>query len=109
MGYINYNVGIESYRSAAMLPPDTDDYDDLPTRADIVAKYRKDVLAAIDAELDTEDKAATTEDDIEEWALYMALEDGEMWIEPNGEIRESAQAARKRREMEADDRFQDEH
>ena len=58
--------------------PEWDDWgDDRPTREEMVARYTVAALKALHRELDAEDLASVTQEDIEAWALEIAAENGE--------------------------------
>ena len=60
--------------------PEWDDWgDDRPTREEMVARYTVAALKALHRELDAEDLASVTQEDIEAWALEIAAENGEEW------------------------------
>ena len=60
--------------------PEWDDWgDDRPTREEMVARYTVAALKALHRELDAEDLASVTQEDIEVWALEIAAENGEEW------------------------------
>ena len=60
--------------------PEWDDWgDDRPTREEMVARYTVAALKAMHRELDAEDLASVTQEDIEAWALEIAAENGEEW------------------------------
>ena len=60
--------------------PEWDDWgDDRPTREEMVARYKVAALKALHRELDAEDLASVTQEDIEAWALEIAAENGEEW------------------------------
>ena len=60
--------------------PEWDDWgDDRPTREEMVARYTVAALKALHRELDAEDLASVTPEDIEVWALEIAAENGEDW------------------------------
>ena len=60
--------------------PEWDDWgDDRPTREEMVARYTVAALKALHRELDAEDLASVTQEDIEAWSLEIAAENGEEW------------------------------
>ena len=60
--------------------PEWDDWgDDRPTREEMVDRYKLAALIALHCELDAEDLASVTPEDIEVWALEIAAENGEEW------------------------------
>ena len=62
--------------------PEWDDWgDDRPTREEVVTQYTVAALKALHRELDAEDLASVTQEDIEAWALEIAAENGEEWID----------------------------
>lgn len=75
-----YNIGYCSYQDSRLIPPDYwDDPDDQPTREYIVGQYTVAALKATHRELDADDLAHITLEDIEVWALEIAAENGEEW------------------------------
>ena len=73
-----YNIGYCSYQDPGLVPPDYwNEPDDRPTREDIVGQYTVAALKAPHRELDAEDLASVTQEDIEAWALEIAAENGE--------------------------------
>ena len=62
--------------------PEWDDWgDDRQTREEVVKQYTVAALKALHRELDAEDLASVTPEDIEVWALEIAAENGEEWRE----------------------------
>ena len=60
--------------------PEWDDWDDdRQTREEVVRSYTVAALKALHRELDAEDLASVTPEDIEVWALEIAAENGEEW------------------------------
>ena len=60
--------------------PEWDDWgDDRPTREEMVARYTVAALKDMHRELDAEELASVTPEDIEAWALEIAAENGEEW------------------------------
>ncbi len=75
-----YNIGYCSYQDPRLVPPDYwNEPDDRPTRENIVGQYTVATLKALYRELDVEDLASVTQEDIEVWALEIAAENGEEW------------------------------
>ena len=75
-----YNIGYCSYQDPRLVPPDYwDEPDDRLTREEIIEKYIVAALKALHRELDAEDLASVTQEDIEAWALEIAAENGEGW------------------------------
>ena len=75
-----YNIGYCSYQDPRLVPPDYwNEPDDRPTREDIVGQYTVAALKALHRELDAENLANATQEDIEVWALEIAAENGEEW------------------------------
>ena len=75
-----YNIGYSSYQDASFIPPDYwDDPDDRLTREEIIEMYTVAALKAMHRELDAEDLASVTTEDIAEWALEEASAAGEEW------------------------------
>ena len=68
-----YNIGYCSYQDPRLVPPDYwDEPDDRPTREEMVARYTVAALKDMHRELDAEDLASVTQEDIEAWALEIA-------------------------------------
>ena len=79
--YSSFNNAQSAYDN--MLPPDTFDHGEyLPSAAEMADKYTVAALKALHRELDAEDLASVTPEDIEAWALEIAAENGERWKEP---------------------------
>ena len=78
---MNYNIGYHSYQDSRLLPPDywSKDDDDLPTKAEIIAKYREEAVKAL-WECNISNKGYLTEEEIEESALIIAMNNGDNWI-----------------------------
>lgn len=80
-----YNIGYSSYQDPRLVPPDywdeLDELDDQPTREEVVKQYTVAALKAMHRELDAEDLASVTPEDVEAWALEIAAENGEEWRE----------------------------
>ena len=75
-----YNIGYCSYQDPRLVPPDYwDEPDDRPTREEIVARYTVAALKAMHRELDAEELASVTPEDIEAWALEIAAENGSVF------------------------------
>ncbi len=75
-----YNIGYCSYQDPSLVPPDYwNEPDDRPTREDIVGQYTVAALKALHRELDAENLASVTQEDIKVWALEIAAENGEEW------------------------------
>ena len=75
-----YNIGYCSYQDQRLVPPDYwNEPDDRPTREDIVGQYTVAALKALHRELDAENLASVTQEDINVWALEIAAENGEEW------------------------------
>ena len=75
-----YNIGYCSYQDPRLVPPDYwNEPDDRPTREDIVGQYTVAALKALHRELDAENLASVTQEDIEVWALEIAAKNGEEW------------------------------
>ncbi len=75
-----YNIGYCSYQDPRLVPPDYwNEPDDWPTREDIVGQYTVAALKALHRELDAENLASVTQEDIKVWALEIAAENGEKW------------------------------
>ncbi len=75
-----YNIGYCSYQDPRLVPPDYwDEPDDRQTREDVVRRYTVAALKALHRELDAENLASVTQEDIEVWALEIAAENGEEW------------------------------
>ena len=75
-----YNIGYCSYQDPRLVPSDYwNEPDDRPTREDIVGQYTVAALKALHRELDAEDLASITPEDVEVWALEIAAENGEEW------------------------------
>ena len=75
-----YNIGYCSYQDPRLVPPDYwDEPDDRPTREEMVARYTVAALKALHRELDAEDLASVTPEDIEVWALEIAAENGSVF------------------------------
>ena len=68
-----YNIGYCSYQDPRLVPPDYwDEPDDRPTREEVARRYTVAALKAMHRELDAEDLASVTQEDIEAWALEIA-------------------------------------
>lgn len=77
-----YNIGYCSYQDPRLVPPDYwDEPDDRQTRDEVVRRYTVAALKALHRELDAEDLASVTPEDIEAWALEIASENGEEWTD----------------------------
>ena len=77
-----YNIGYCSYQDPRLVPPDYwDEPDYRPTREEVARRYTVAALKALHRELDAEDLASVTPEDIEVWALEIAAENGEEWID----------------------------
>ena len=75
-----YNIGYCSYQDPRLVPPDYwDEPDDRPTREEMVARYTVAALKDMHRELDAEDLASVTQEDIEAWALEIAAENGSVF------------------------------
>ena len=75
-----YNIGYCSYRDPRLVPPDYwEEPDDRQTREEVVKQYTVAALKALHRELDAENLASVTQEDIEVWALEIAAENGEEW------------------------------
>ena len=75
-----YNIGYCSYQDPHLVPPDYwDESDDQQTREDVVRRYTVAALKAPHRELDAEDLASITPEDVEVWALEIAAKNGEEW------------------------------
>ena len=75
-----YNIGYSSYQDARLIPADYwDDPDDRLTREEIIEMYTVAALKAMHRELDAEDLASVTTENIAEWALEEAAAAGEEW------------------------------
>ena len=75
-----YNIGYCSYQDSRLVPSDYwNEPDDRPTREDIVGQYTVAALKAMHRELDAENLASVTQEDIKVWALEIAAENGEEW------------------------------
>ena len=75
-----YNIGYCSYQDPRLVPPDYwDEPDDRQTREDVVRRYTVAALKALHRELDAENLASVTQEDIKVWALEIAAENGEEW------------------------------
>lgn len=73
-----YNIGYCSYQDPRLVPPDYwNEPDDRPTREDIVRQYTVAALKALHRELDAENLASVTPEDIEVWTLEIAAENSE--------------------------------
>lgn len=76
--YSSFNNAQSTYDN--MLPPDTfDPGEDLPSAAEMADKYTEAALREMRGELDSKELAATTTEEITEWALNIAAERGERW------------------------------
>ena len=79
--YSSFNNAQSAYDN--MLPPDTFDPGEyLPSAAEMADKYTAAALREMHGELDAEELAATTPEEITEWALGIAAEHGERWQQP---------------------------
>ena len=75
-----YNIGYCSYQDPRLVPPDYwDEPDDRPTREEMVARYTVAALKDLHRELDAEEVASVTPEDIEVWALEIAAENGSVF------------------------------
>ena len=75
-----YNIGYCSYQDPRLVPPDYwEEPDDRQTREEVVKQYTVAALKALHRELDAENLASVTQEDIEVWALEIAAENGEEW------------------------------
>lgn len=75
-----YNIGYCSYQDPRLVPPDYwDEPDDRPTREEMVARYTVAALKDMHRELDAEELASVTPEDIEVWALEIAAENGSVF------------------------------
>ena len=75
-----YNIGYCSYQDPRLVPPDYwDEPDDRQTRDEVVRRYTVAALKALHRELDAEDLASVTPEDIEVWALEIAAENGSVF------------------------------
>lgn len=75
-----YNIGYCSYQDPRLVPPDYwDEPDDRPTREEMVARYTVAALKDLHRELDAEELASVTPEDIEVWALEIAAENGSVF------------------------------
>ena len=75
-----YNIGYCSYQDPRLVPPDYwEEPDDRQTREEVVKQYTVAALKALHRELDAENLASVTQEDIKVWALKIAAENGEEW------------------------------
>ena len=75
-----YNIGYCSYQDPRLVPPDYwDEPDDRPNREEMVARYTVAALKDLHRELDAEELASVTPEDIEVWALEIAAENGSVF------------------------------
>ena len=75
-----YNIGYCSYQDPRLVPPDYwEEPDDRQTREEVVKQYTVAALKALHRELDAENLASVTQEDIKVWALEIAAENGEEW------------------------------
>ena len=75
-----YNIGYYSYQDPRLVPPDYwDEPDDRQTRDEVVRRYTVAALKALHRELDAEELASVTPEDIEVWALEIAAENGSVF------------------------------
>ena len=75
-----YNIGYCSYQDPRLVPPDYwEEPDDRQTREEVVKQYTVAALKALHRELDAENLASVTQEDIEVWALEIAAKNGEEW------------------------------
>ena len=75
-----YNIGYCSYQDPRLIPPDYwEEPDDRQTREEVVKQYTVAALKALHRELDAENLASVTQEDIKVWALEIAAENGEEW------------------------------
>ena len=78
-----HTVDLEQQRYDNMLPPDTSDPGEyLPSAAEMADKYTAAALREMHRELSAAELAATTTEEITEWALGIAAEHGERWQQP---------------------------
>ena len=75
-----YNIGYCSYQDPRLVPPDYwEEPDDRQTREEVVKQYTVAALKALHRELDAENLASVTQEDIKVWALEIAAKNGEEW------------------------------
>ena len=75
-----YNIGYCSYQDPRLVPPDYwEEPDDRQTREEVVKQYTVAALKALHRELDAENLASVTQEDIKVWVLEIAAENGEEW------------------------------
>ena len=75
-----YNIRYCSYQDPRLVPPDYwEEPDDRQTREEVVKQYTVAALKALHRELDAENLASVTQEDIKVWALEIAAENGEEW------------------------------
>lgn len=75
-----YNIRDDSYQDPRLVPPDYwEEPDDRQTREEMIERYKLAALIALHCELDVEELASVTPEDIEVWALEIAAENGEEW------------------------------
>ena len=75
-----YNIGYCSYQDPRLVPPDYwEEPDDRQTREEVVKQCTVAALKALHRELDAENLASVTQEDIKVWALEIAAENGEEW------------------------------
>ena len=75
-----YNIGYCSYQDPRLVPPDYwEEPDNRQTREEVVKQYTVAALKALHRELDAENLASVTQEDIKVWALEIAAKNGEEW------------------------------
>ena len=75
---VQYRV-LQLPRPTSGTPDYWDEPDDRQTRDDVVRRYTVAALKALHRELDAEDLASVTPEDIEVWALEIAAENGSVF------------------------------
>ena len=79
---MNYNIGYNSYQDNRLVPASywtEEESNDLLTKKEIIAKYREEAVKAL-WECNASEKGFLTEEEIEESALIIAMNNGENWI-----------------------------
>lgn len=79
---MNYNIGYSSYQDSRLVPTSywaEEESNDLLTKTEIIAKYRAASEAAL-WECNASKKGFLTEEEIEESALIIAMNNGDNWI-----------------------------
>ena len=74
------NIGYDSYQDSRLVPHDYwEEPDDRPTREEMIEQYKLAALIALHFELDAEELASVTPEDIEARALEIAAENGSVF------------------------------